>query len=57
MVKDPVCGMDLAEEKAPAMTEYKDKTYYFCGKGCKERFEADPEKYLSGKPVDWIRED
>jgi len=54
MVKDPVCGMGLMEEKAPFKYEYKGRPYYFCGQGCKERFEHDPEKYLSGRPVDWI---
>lgn len=54
MTKDPVCGMTLSEERAPFRYEYKGVMYYFCGEGCKERFEHDPEKYLSGKPVDWI---
>ncbi|MFQ5737126.1 MAG: YHS domain-containing protein [Thermodesulfobacteriota bacterium] len=53
-VKDPVCGMILSEEKAPFSSEYGDKTYRFCGRGCKERFDKDPEKYLSGEDVDWI---
>lgn len=55
MVKDPVCRMVLDENKAAFSTEYKGERYYFCGAGCKERFEKDPEKYLSGKPVDWIK--
>jgi len=46
--------MGLMEEKAPFKYEYKGRPYYFCGQGCKERFEHDPEKYLSGRPVDWI---
>ncbi len=31
-------------------TEYKGKKVYFCCPGCKEKFEADPEKYLSKLP-------
>ncbi len=46
MVKDPVCGMMVDPEKAPARAEYKAKTYYFCAPGCKVAFEKDPEKYL-----------
>ncbi|HEY76109.1 MAG TPA: YHS domain-containing protein [Thermoflexia bacterium] len=46
MVKDPVCGMMVDPEKAPAKTEYKGQTYYFCAPGCKAAFEKDPEKYL-----------
>ena len=55
MVKDPVCRMVLDESKAAFSTEYKGERYYFCGAGCKERFEKDPEKFLSGKQVDWIK--
>jgi len=47
---DPVCGMTVAPERAAGHFEYRGHTYYFCGKGCLERFKADPEKYL-GPPV------
>ena len=30
MAKDPVCGMDVDIKTAPAKSEYKGKTYYFC---------------------------
>jgi len=46
MEKDPVCGMDVDEKKAVAMSEYKGKTYYFCAKGCKIAFDKNPERYL-----------
>jgi len=46
MVKDPVCGMMVDPETAPAKSEYKGQTYYFCAPGCKVAFEKDPEKYL-----------
>lgn len=46
MAKDPVCGMDVDETKAPAQTTYDGKTYYFCAAACKTAFEADPKKYL-----------
>lgn len=48
--------MTLDEEKAPCKYEYREKTYFFCGMGCRDRFEKDPEKYLSGEHVDWIGE-
>ncbi len=48
MAKDPVCGMEVDEKMAPAKSEYKGKTYYFCSPGCKKAFDADPEKYLTG---------
>jgi len=47
MAKDLVCGMTVDEKKAPAKSEYKGKTYYFCAPGCKKAFEQDPQKYVS----------
>lgn len=55
MTKDPVCRMVLEETKAEHKFEYKGVTYYFCGHGCEERFRKDPEKYLTGDKVDWIK--
>ncbi len=43
---DPVCGMTVTES-SPHRYEYKGRTYLFCMAGCKERFVANPEKYLS----------
>ena len=47
MEKDLVCGMDVDPETAPAKSEYKGKTYYFCAPGCKKEFDANPSKYVS----------
>jgi YHS domain-containing protein len=49
MAQDPVCGMDVDEKTAPAKSEYKGKTYYFCSPGCKRDFDKSPEKYVSQK--------
>jgi YHS domain-containing protein len=49
MAKDPVCGMDVDEKTAPAKSEYKGKTYYFCASGCKREFDKDPEKFVGEK--------
>src|SRR5881392_415423 len=43
---DPVCGMTVDPAKAAGQYDYQGRTYYFCGKGCLERFKADPEKYV-----------
>ena len=45
MVKDPVCGMTIDENKAAGKSDYKGKTYYFCASVCKMKFEREPEKY------------
>ena len=49
-VKDPVCGMEVTPEKAAGSVAYHGQTYYFCGKGCLAKFQADPEKYLTPTP-------
>jgi len=46
MATDPVCGMEVREDKAAATSEYRGKKYFFCAVGCKVRFDKDPEKYL-----------
>jgi Cu+-exporting ATPase len=47
MAIDPVCGMQVDEKKAAAVSEYKGNKYYFCAVGCKKSFDQNPEKYLS----------
>jgi Cu+-exporting ATPase len=38
--------MNVDESKAAAISAYRGKTYYFCSKNCKERFDKEPEKYV-----------
>ena len=45
VVKDPVCGMTVDPATALQAT-HENRSYYFCSQGCRERFEADPAKYL-----------
>jgi len=49
MAKDPVCGMDVDEKTAPAKSEDKGKTYYFCAPGGKREFDKAPEKFVGEK--------
>lgn len=46
MARDPVCGMEVIEEKAAGKSGYRGKNYYFCSLRCKERFEANPKAYI-----------
>jgi len=46
MAIDPICGMNVKEEKAAGVSEYKEKKYYFCSTGCKKKFEENPELYV-----------
>jgi YHS domain-containing protein len=45
MERDVVCGMDVDPAKAAGTSEYNGKTYYFCAKACKNKFDAEPQKY------------
>ncbi len=46
-VKDPVCGMDVDPHKARHTAMHAGRPYSFCSARCRERFVADPEKYLA----------
>jgi Cu+-exporting ATPase len=45
LAKDPVCGMNVNEQKAAGSSSYAGKTYYFCSTGCKSEFDKNPAKY------------
>ena len=45
MERDVVCGMQVDPAKAAATSEYNGKTYYFCAKVCKTKFDANPSQY------------
>jgi Cu+-exporting ATPase len=47
---DPVCGMDVQPESAAGAWEHEGETYYFCSRGCLERFKVDPTRFLSLDP-------
>ncbi len=49
--KDPVCGMDVDPETASHRLRHRDQTYYFCCARCLERFRADPDSFLPGRPA------
>src|SRR6266446_10914688 len=50
-VKDPVCGMTVDPRSAAGFYEYRRQTYFFCSVGCRERFKADPERFLNHEPA------
>jgi P-type Cu+ transporter len=50
-LKDPVCGMDVMPEGARHSADHDAQTYYFCSSGCRERFLAEPARYVKSKTV------
>jgi YHS domain-containing protein len=50
-VQDPVCSLPVATgpaKQAGRTSEYQGKLYYFDTDGCKQRFDKDPQHYLTG---------
>lgn len=46
MAIDPVCGMSVDRDSAPAHTEWQGQTIYFCANGCRDEFMSSPEQFL-----------
>jgi P-type Cu+ transporter len=45
--RDPVCGMNVNPATAKHVHHYRGRDIYFCCAPCKDKFEADPAKYLA----------
>ncbi len=46
-VTDPVCGMQVDPAGTAHHVEHDGVTHHFCSAGCRERFVADPSRYLT----------
>jgi P-type Cu+ transporter len=46
---DPVCGMRVDRRTAKHRFEYRGQEYLFCSARCRERFQAEPGKFLEPK--------
>ena len=51
LATDPVCGMKVDPANARHMTRHGGQSYYFCSGRCREKFEADPARYLAPAPA------
>jgi P-type Cu+ transporter len=47
IVRDPVCGMTVDPEAGKPSLRYEGHTYHFCSDGCRRKFEAAPQTYLT----------
>jgi len=45
---DPVCGMQVERQLAPASARGGDQRYFFCSDRCRDRFVADPDRFRAG---------
>ena len=46
MALDPVCGMSVDRDSAPAQAQYGGNTFYFCANGCRDEFLANPRVFV-----------
>ena len=49
---DPVCGMSVDPHTAKHRFAYKGQDYFFCSGRCRERFAAEPDKFLQPKAAE-----
>jgi len=47
ITRDPVCGMTMDPDAGKPVAEHAGRTFHFCCDGCRTRFMADPEAYLT----------
>ncbi len=47
-INDPVCGMTVQPDTAPHHSTQGGEDYYFCSSQCQDKFDADPDKYITG---------
>jgi Cu+-exporting ATPase len=47
--RDPVCGMTVDPHTAKHRHTFQGRRYYFCSARCRERFIADPARYLTAE--------
>ncbi|MBQ0770827.1 MAG: YHS domain-containing protein, partial [Sphingomonadales bacterium] len=50
-VNDPVCGMTVDPGQTKHHAHHHGQDYHFCSAGCRTKFVADPERYLSHDPA------
>src|SRR5262249_21983346 len=45
--RDPVCGMTVDPHATPHRQSHAGRTFYFCSAACRDKFAAEPDKYLA----------
>jgi len=47
MQTDPVCGMQVDDQKATAKSQFQGKNYVFCSDECKRKFDQQPQQFTA----------
>ncbi|MBI3715753.1 MAG: heavy metal translocating P-type ATPase [Betaproteobacteria bacterium] len=51
MARDPICGMQVDEQKAVHISLFEGSKVYFCSAGCKKKFDANPAAHKPAETV------
>ncbi len=51
-VIDPVCGMTVNPQTSQHRFEHGGQTFHFCSARCREKFTADPNRYLKAEKIE-----
>lgn len=51
MAIDPICGMEVDEKTPAGSSVFEGQNYYFCFKGCNNKFDANPPAYVGTATV------
>ena len=54
MIKDRVCGMTIDKDQSEFSLVYKGEKFYFCSKGCLEKFKDNPGNYFKKRKYELI---
>ncbi|MEN9708505.1 MAG: hypothetical protein RIQ68_913, partial [Pseudomonadota bacterium] len=52
--RDPVCGMMAKNDGSKPTSRVDDRDFFFCGNGCKTKFDADTSFYLTRTAKDLV---
>ncbi|MEO8900183.1 MAG: SCO family protein [Polyangiaceae bacterium] len=55
LTRDPVCGMPVRAASTSPQISQGDRTYYFCSDTCRDKFAAQPSKYLNAPPTPMLK--
>ena len=51
-ILDPVCGMVVDPDSTPHHSDHEGEAFHFCSAHCREKFEANPERFLKAEAVE-----
>ncbi|MBX5141928.1 heavy metal translocating P-type ATPase [Rhizobium lentis] len=49
VIRDPVCGMTVDPQAGKPSFDHMGRVYHFCSEGCRTKFAAQPQDYLTAK--------